>query len=240
MRVMLTRPRADSERLAEELRARGSDVVIEPMLAIVSEGSLPPLDGVAALVVTSANGISAFAAISERRDLTVYSVGDATALAAREAGFTAVESAQGDSAALAALIAAHLEPDVGTLLRIEGRNTAGNLEKLLVSKGYSVQPAVLYKAEAADTLSRECREDIAGQKIDIILFFSPRTAGTFVRLVEEAELADRCETMIALCLSQAVAEAASGLNWAGVHIAATPDRTAMMQLCDAVQESRQK
>ncbi len=79
MRVMLTRPRADSERLAEELRARGNDVVMEPMLHIVPKGSLPPLEGVAALIVTSANGIRALAAASDRRDLTVYSVGDATA-----------------------------------------------------------------------------------------------------------------------------------------------------------------
>ena len=239
MRVMLTRPRADSEFLSEALRARGNDVVIEPMLKIVPEGSLPLLDGVAALIVTSANGIRAFAAASGRRDLAVYTVGDGTALAAREAGFTAVMSAQGDSAALGTLIAARLKPDAGTLLHIQGRTVAGNLDKLLESKGYSVRPAILYKAEAVDTLSSVSRDHIADRKIDMILFFSPRTAGTFVRLVQEAGLTHRCETMIALCLSEAVAEAASALNWAGVHIAATPDGTAMMHLCDAVQESGQ-
>ena len=66
------------------------------------------------------------------------------------------------------------------------------------------------------------------QKIHIILFFSPRTARTFVRLVRQAGLADRCETMIAICLSSAVAEAASALIWGSVHIAATPDRAAML------------
>ena len=38
MRVMLTRPRADSERLAEELQTRGNQVVLEPMLQIVATG----------------------------------------------------------------------------------------------------------------------------------------------------------------------------------------------------------
>ena len=239
MRVMLTRPRADSERLAEELRARGNDVVMEPMLHIVPKGSLPPLEGVAALIVTSANGIRAFAAASDRRDLTVYSVGDATAQAARDAGFTTVESAHGDSAALEALVAARVKREAGTLLHIQGGTVAGDIDKLLVSKGYSVRPAVLYEAEAVDELSIVSLDYIADRKIDMILFFSPRTARTFVRLVNEAGLADRCETMISICLSSAVAEAGSALIWGGVHIAATPRKAAMLQLCDAVQESKQ-
>ena len=239
MRVLLTRPRADSERLAGELHARGYDVVIEPMLHIVPTGSLPPLDGVASLMATSANGIRAFAAASGRRDLAVYTVGDATARAAKEAGFGAVESAEGDSAALGALVAARVEPEAGTLLHIRARAVAGNLDKLLVLKGFSVRPAILYEAQAADALSDRTREFITSRKIQIILFFSPRTARTFVRLVQQAGLADRCDTMIALCLSSAVAEAGSALIWGSVHIAATPDLAAMMQLCDAVQESSQ-
>ena len=86
MRVMLTRPRADSERLAEALRTRGNDVIIEPMLQVIATGSPPPLDGVVALIATSANGLRAFAAASDRRDLAVYAVGDATALAAGPIG----------------------------------------------------------------------------------------------------------------------------------------------------------
>lgn len=237
MRVLLTRPREDSERLAGDLRARGNDVIVEPMLRIVPTGSLPPLDGVAALVVTSANGIGAFATASDRRDLTVYSVGDATALAAEEAGFAKVESAQGDSAALGALIAARVKPEAGTLLHIHGRTVTGNLDKLLISKGYSVSYAVLYEAVAADKLSTTACDHIAQQNIDMILFFSPRTARTFVRLIRQAGLAGRCEAIIAICLSSAVAEACSALVWGGVHIAATPNGQAMMRLCDAVQES---
>ncbi|MDA1323839.1 MAG: uroporphyrinogen-III synthase [Proteobacteria bacterium] len=237
MRLMLTRPRADSERLATELRARGNEVVIEPMLEIVPVGPLPPLDGVAAVVVTSSNGIRTFAAVSERRDLTIYAVGDATALTAREAGFTKVESAQGDAAALGALIAARADPAAGALLHIQGRDVTGNLDDSLIARGYSIRPAVMYEARAADKLSMEAREFIAGRQIDVILFFSPRTARTFVRLVTEAGLADRCEAMIALCLSAAVAKAGSALIWGGVHIAVAPDRVAMLQLCDAVQES---
>ena len=234
VRVLLTRPHADSEPLAAEMRARGDQVTIEPMLRIVPRGSLPPLDGVVAIVATSANGIRAFAAASDRRDLPVYAVGDATARAARESGFAAVDSAKGDAAALGALIAARLTPGAGALLHVRGRDVAGNLDSLLASKGFTVLPAVLYKAEPAGALSAAARETIAARKIDIILFFSPRTARTFVRLAEDAGLADRCRTITAICLSSAVAQACSGLSWRRVQIAAIPDRAAMMRLCDAL------
>lgn len=239
MRVLLTRPRADSENLAETLRSRGMKVIIEPMLDIIPLGAVPPLEGVTGLIVTSANAIRAFAAACDRRDLEVYSVGDATALAAKEAGFTIVESAQGDSVALGALIAARVRTDAGTLLHIQGRNVTGNLNASLESNRFSVRSAVLYGAEAVDELSLATRDYIKGQKIDAILFFSPRTARTFVRLVTEAGLADRCALINSICLSSAVADAGSALIWCDVHIAAAPDKAAMLNLCEAVQESRQ-
>jgi len=239
MRVMLTRPRADSERLAKELQARGNAVVIEPMLNIVPQGELPPLDDVTALIVTSANGIRAFAAVCDNRDLKVYAVGDATALAATEVGFASVESAEGDAVTLEAHLTARIKPASGWLLHIQGRDVTGDLDKSLISKGYNVRSAVLYRAETASEFSEEVCNLLASRKIDVILFFSPRTAKTFVRLVREAGLADRCDTIFAICLSAAVAEAGSALIWSGVHIAATPDRAAMLRLCDAVQGSGQ-
>ena len=239
MRVMLTRPRADSERLAKELQARGNTVFIEPMLNIIPQGKIPPLDDITALVVTSANGIRAFAALSDNRDLIVYAVGDATAQAAKEAGFAIVESAEGDAAALETHLTAEIKPGSGWLLHIHGRDVTGDLDKSLMSKGYNVRSAVLYRAETASELSEEARDLLANRKIDVILFFSPRTVKTFVRLVREAGLADRCDTIFAICLSAAVADAGSALIWSGVHIAATPDRAAMLRLCDAVQGSGQ-
>ena len=143
----------------------------------------------------------------------------------------------GLAAALGTLIAARLAPKAGTLLHIHGSTVTGNLDKFLTSKGFSVRSAVLYDAVAADELSPVARDYLAQGKIHIILFFSPRTARTFVRLVQQAGLAHRCDTIIAICLSSAVAEAGSALVWGGVQIASTPDRAAMMQLCVAVQES---
>ena len=104
MRVWVTRPEEDAAELAEALRAEGVEVLVEPLLRIVYTDG-PPLDltGVQALIATSANGVRAFARRNQQRDVPVLAVGAATARAARAAGFTSVESAAGDVAALARL-----------------------------------------------------------------------------------------------------------------------------------------
>ena len=74
MRVLVTRPEEDAAALVAALKARGHEALVEPMLTVApAPGVTPPLDldGVQALLFTSANGARAFARLSERRDLPV-------------------------------------------------------------------------------------------------------------------------------------------------------------------------
>src|SRR5207302_7953240 len=102
MRALVTRPIEDAAPLAAALKARGIEAVVVPMMSIWPIGTPPRLDGIAALLFTSANGVRAFAGLSERRDLPCFAVGPATAAALTEAGFTPVAIAGGHVEALAA------------------------------------------------------------------------------------------------------------------------------------------
>ncbi|MBT5047150.1 MAG: uroporphyrinogen-III synthase [Rhodospirillaceae bacterium] len=234
MHVMLTRPRSDSEKLATQLRAGGDNVHVEPMLEIVATGASLSLDGLQAILVTSANGVRCLAEATGQRHMPLYAVGDATARRAEEAGFVSVESAQGDARTLAALVASRLDPAAGTLLHVRGEDGTGDLSATLEAKGFTVTSAILYKAVTATGLSAAGRDYMAAEKCDTILFFSPRTARTFVSLIHEAGLQDRCARITAICLSRAVADEAAPLPWADVRIAATPDQTAMIQAYDVL------
>ncbi len=118
MRVLVTRPEDDARSLVAALEARGHEALVAPMLTIApAPGVEAPLalDGVQALVFTSANGARVFARLSDERDLPVFTVGDASAAAARDAGFARVERAGGDVEDLARLIIMRLAPGDGTL-----------------------------------------------------------------------------------------------------------------------------
>ena len=102
MRLLVTRPAEDAAPLAALLEEKGHEVTLEPLLTIEPvDNAVLDFEGVQALLITSANGVRAFAERNAERDLPVLAVGDASASVARELGFTNVESATGDVAALA-------------------------------------------------------------------------------------------------------------------------------------------
>ncbi|MBP2311343.1 uroporphyrinogen-III synthase [Azospirillum soli] len=235
--ILVTRPAEDAEPLAAHLRAQGFDASTEPMLEIVwLDGPEPDLHDVQALLFTSMNGVRGYARRTGRRGLPVYAVGDATAYAARTSGFTQVESASGDVYALADLVRARVAPKAGVLLHVAGTKLAGDLAGMLTEDGFSVRRATLYDAVPSTRLSENTGRALRTGTLDAVLFFSPRTARSFVRLVNEAGLIDCCRTVDALCLSPAVAEAArtygdQGVTpWQDVRVAPRPEQDALLGL----------
>lgn len=235
MRVLVTRPKEDAEGFASALAARGHRASIDPML-VVHRLEGPPLDlaGAQALVMTSANGIRAFAARDANRTLPVYAVGDATAWAAREAGFGDVTSATGDVDALAALVARSLDPDKGVVFHAAAGEVAGDLGGALKKAGFEYRRAVLYETRPATALKPETVAAFQGGSIDAVALFSPRTAATFADLAVAAGIERTLAAVRAACLSQAVAKAVGGLPWAAVAVAARPDQDSLLAVLDGL------
>jgi len=236
MKVLVTRAEGEAEKLAARLAERGHQSVIENLLTIrfrpeAARGIAPFLEGVQAVLFTSANGVRAFAEASERRDFPALAVGDATAGAARAVGFADVTSAGGAVEDLAKLVIGHLKPKDGALFHAAASVTAGDLQGLLEAAGFSVRRAVLYEAVEAERLSDATRVAIAGHGIAAALFFSPRTAATFVRLA--AGLEEGCKHMVAVALSSAVAEKLAPLPWRRIAVAAAPNESALLAALDS-------
>lgn len=232
MRLLLTRPEAESQSLRGKLQAMGHAVDTAPMLAIRQKHDVPvSLEGVTALLFTSANGVRAFAeAVPQRRDLTVYAVGPASALAAQAAGFTRVEAAGGDVDLLAQLVRARHSAAAGALLHAAGSARAGDLQAMLQQDGYDVRRVVLYDAETAIDLPPAVAGRFAAQGYDGVLFFSPRTAATFVNLVQAAGIGGGAAVATAYCLSDNVAREAAMLPWAAVKVAQSPGEADLVTL----------
>ena len=82
------------------------------------------------------------------------------------------------------------------------------------------------------SLGRINQQSIRTGRLDAVLFFSPRTAKTFVTLAHAADIADACRGVRAVCLSPAVANAAQALPWRDVHTAERPERSALLRTLD--------
>ncbi len=235
MRVLITRPREDAEPLAAALRTYGVESVIAPLLEIRNLAGPPlDLDGVQALLATSANGVRAFAAREPAPSLPVYAIGDATARTAEAEGFQAVVSASGDVAALAELVRNRLDPNAGALMHVAGTRVAGDLSGMLTAAGFHYRREILYEARKADSLPSAAAQAIHDRSIQGVVIYSPRTAATFVKLIRKAGLDDDCSFLSAFCLSPAVAERAAVIAWKSVIVATRSDQSAMVEAVVAV------
>lgn len=167
-RVWITRAEPGAARTADRLREQGFEPLIRPLLAVqILPADLPDIDGFAALAFTSRNGVAAFAALSSRRDRPVFAVGDATARAAREIGFTEVQSADGDLIALARLVASRAS---GPILAPVAETPAGDLGQAVraVGSAASIQSVAVYRTASTDAPAPDA--------FDAVLVHSPRAA----------------------------------------------------------------
>ncbi|HEX2594449.1 MAG TPA: uroporphyrinogen-III synthase [Rhizomicrobium sp.] len=231
MRVLVTRPLDDSLETAARLRELGHDSVIAPLLSIeYRDGDEIALDGVQAILATSANGIRALVRRTPRRDVAVYAVGQQSAEEARAAGFTEVRNAEGGSTALAEATAQWAKAEGGALLHISGTDVAGDLAGALTAKGFTVSRETLYEAVAAEGLPGAAQRAIRSGNVDTVLLFSSRSAQSFVDGIKAAGLKHACGNLIVIAISKAAAEPLADITFKDVRIPARPNQDAMLAL----------
>ena len=137
--VWITRALPGALATADRLAALGFTPVVEPLIETRPlAATAPDLSPYAALAFTSATGVRAFAALYAGRALPVFAVGDATAAAARQAGFRQVRSAGGDLTALDALLA---EAAPGRVLAPGALRPSGELHGAERLALYATRPA---------------------------------------------------------------------------------------------------
>lgn len=234
MRLLLTRPTTNSLALAEQLARQGHDVVISPVMEIYANNTpLPSSQGIGGLAFTSANGVLAMASklgadADSWRALPAYAVGPQTAQTLQAHGWSHVLQARGDVEALASMIGAEHEKDTGAILHIAGRHRAGNLSAALEAQGLICHLAVLYEAEAAQTLTAAARAALEDDEapLDGVLFYSQRAARHYLSLAEAAGIQNR---PLAYCLSTDIGNIMQAAGYA-IKCAATPDEAALLAL----------
>ena len=232
MRVVVTRPRADSERTATVLHARGHEVLVAPLMKV--EAVAADLSGTwAAVIVTSANAPGAIAANPAHSALTklpVYAVGQRSAEAAREAGFVEVTSAGGDVRDLVRTLVAQRADAKAPLLYLAGEDRAADLIGELSARGIAAEMRIVYRAVTAPFPPALIAALKAGE-VDAVLHFSKRSADNYLAGAEQAGIAGPALAVRHFCLSTQVAEPLAGAG--PIAIAARPDEAALIELLQA-------
>jgi len=214
--LLILRPQPGAGETAARAQALGLAPIVAPLFMIRPLSWVAPDPaGFDAVMLTSANAARhAGDGLTPFLSLPCYAVGEASAAAAREAGFAEVRVGPADGDALAALMVADgvhlaLHP-CGADFAPQGR------------PGIRIDDVPVYAADGAGRLPPEAEAGLRGGAL--ALLHSPRAASWFAMLV-----GDRRGSIAIAAISAAAARAA-GTGWEDVAVAAAPRDEALLEL----------
>ncbi|MFN3943545.1 MAG: uroporphyrinogen-III synthase [Allosphingosinicella sp.] len=213
MKVLILRPEPGASASAARAEALGLAPIKVPLFTV------RPLDwgapqGVDALLLTSANAVRhGGPGLAALRGLPCFAVGEATAAAAREAGFRDVRSGPSDGAALLPIVAA---AGHRRILHLCGRDHIP-----LAHDGLTIERRIAYAADAVEALPAPALAAL-GEGV-LVLVHSPRAGALLARLAP-------FKARNSLAAISAAAADAAGPGWRAVHVAAAPRDDALLEL----------
>ena len=225
--LLMTRPQAAAERFVSGLPAAVTaqlQVIYAPLLDIQPVPVAVDLDGIRGVIFTSANGVTTGSTQVVRRDLPVFCVGERTADAAKQAGWT-VKVCAPDADTLVSRVL-KLQPSA-PILHLRGQHAQGKVAARLTAGGIRCEEQITYNQRLLQ-LSPQAISALAAQKEMIVPLFSPRTARQF------ADLYPTGAVVHLIALSDAVAAPLKALNYKGLQICSEPNAKAMARAVAAV------
>ena len=213
--VLILRPEPGASATAARARSLGLVPYVFPLFTIRPlEWQAPDPAGFDAVLLTSANAARhAGAGLAPFLGLPCYAVGEATAQAARAAGFADVRTGAADAEAVNALMVADR---VGGVFHPSGCHF-----RALPRPGPAILQIPVYAADAVGALPAAAEAAMAAGAI--VLVHSPRAGSLLAGLAR-----DRSNVRIA-AISAAAAEAA-GAGWRAKAVAAAPRDEALLEL----------
>ena len=237
MKVLVTRPVGRASATVNALAACRITAVCDPMLTVepVANSSIE-MPICQALAITSVAAAELLSAYFSDVTTPIYAVGDTTAKAALQHGFQNVRSAKGDVLTLADLIANVADPAGGRLLHLGSEEVAGDLVETLRVRGFCAEHVAIYRVREATTLLPATISAFREDEVSGVLFFSPRSARTFVRLVNLQQQTFSLRRVTAVCLSTAVADETKTVGWEKILISERPTMASLIELVSALGE----
>lgn len=207
-RLIVLRPEPGASATVEQARAMGLAAVALPLFEVRPlTWEVPDAAGFDGLLLTSANAVRhGGAGLHKLRRLPAYAVGEATAQAAREAGF---EVATTGDAGIARLLGA-IEPGLKLL------HLCGADRRRPAAAPQQITAIPVYRAEAVET-------DVSDAAGEIVLIHSPRAARRLAELAGD-------KASIAIAAISAAAADAAGAGWEQVAVADRPSDEALLAL----------
>lgn len=235
MKVLVIRAGDPAARTARNLSAHGHEAVLLPLSEIRPTGASLPEGRFDALIFTSAAAPRILALqladFPVLLHLSAYCVGEATAVAAREAGFEECRVSEGDARSLAEMISSDIDrkdlPERAEILYPAARHRAFDFAAALPQA--RIETVTVYESALRDPGRDEFMRAVQALQKGAVFIHSARACRHFFDLSARYDAEGALADLTVVTISETVAGEAP--EWAAnrIIVAETPDEAAMIR-----------
>jgi len=219
MHILFTRPLEDSHELILKFQSLGHNVSHLPLIEI--EGikiDLVNFSDFKGIIFTSSNAIKYLDIKNIDKKINCFCVGTATEKKARAAGFQNVFAAEGNVDNLKELILQNFDISEGKLLYVSGEIISDNLDEHLISKGYSVERVINYKANSIIKYDENFIENLKSKMPEIVYIYSQNSAINFLKVIKNYQLESLWMNTNLMCIGEKVSSILNEIKWKKIFL----------------------
>lgn len=232
IRVLVTRPEPGASETTQRLESLGFDPIKLPLQETRPVPVAPAaaqLSGVVAVAIPSASAVrhAPDDLLRPWSGLPCFAVGDATAQAARVAGFMHVTVAGGDAESLADLVISGAP--AGKVAYLCGKVRRPLFENALRKAGVPVLTLETYDTLMLELNIGAISSRIGKSAVDCALVYSANAAARLAGIVQATDLQGRFEDTAFICISDRVSQELAGAG-RKILVAEEPNETALLKM----------
>ncbi|MDC1049945.1 uroporphyrinogen-III synthase [Candidatus Pelagibacter sp.] len=186
MHILFTRPLDDCHEMILKFQTLGHEISHLPLINIEGlKHEAPNYSEFKGIIFTSTNAIKFLDIKNIDKKLKCFCVGNATEKKARSVGFQNVFAAEGNVNNLKELILQNFKSSEGKLIYISGEIISSDLDKELISSGYTIERLINYRANAIEKYDEGFIEKLKLKMPEITYIYSQNSAINFLKVIKK-------------------------------------------------------
>ena len=219
MHILFTRPLEDSQELILRFQNLGHQISHMPLIKIEKKNheniNFSDYKGI---IFTSSNSVKFLDIKSINKKINCFCVGNSTEKKARSKGFLNVFSAEGNVRNLKELILQNYNSSDGKLLYVSGQQISVDLDKELISEGYSIKRIINYSANPIKEVKNDFIEKLKLEMPDIVYVYSHNSAISFLNLIKNHELTKYWMNTNLMCIGEKTSAVLNEIKWKKIFL----------------------
>ena len=219
MHILLTRPLEDSKDLIVKFKSLGHSVSHLPVIEIKKiEHEELNYSEYKGIIFTSSNAVKNLNSKNIDKKIYCFCVGSVTEKFAKKNGYQNIYSADGNVNNLKEIILQNYINKKDKLLYVSGEIISSNLDKDLISEGYSVKRLVNYSVKPVEIFEENFIKQLKSSMPEIVYVYSENSAKNFLNVIKKYELVDYWMNTNLMCIGEKTSAVLNELKWKKIFL----------------------